>query len=187
MEEVIRQWSDLSPYVRFVERNYDMDDPLTLILKNICRLSRPTEPLDLEGVRAHLEAKFIDSRHNGPEYLPRYLVELLHSDLAIDTQFEHALRQPTVIKFATKHEVFVRIVAREPVVMGNGGHAGMKTSRIMVMQFAVRKGDFASIVGEDVNMNLGAEVGRQDDLGSDADGEYEMDDETLQQLVAEEK
>jgi hypothetical protein len=41
-----------------------MDDPLALILKEICRLSRATESLDLEGVRAHLEARLIDCRHN---------------------------------------------------------------------------------------------------------------------------
>jgi hypothetical protein len=92
MEEVIRRWSDLSPYVRFVEGNYETDDPLALILKETRRLSRSTELLDLDGVRAHLEARLIDCRHNGPEYLPRYLVKLLHSDLATDAEFEHALQ-----------------------------------------------------------------------------------------------
>jgi hypothetical protein len=92
MEVGVRKWSDLSPYIRFVEEDIDMDDALALVLEEICRLRNSTGTLDLEGVRAQLEARLIDLRHTGPEHLPRYFVKLLHSDLAIDAEFEHALR-----------------------------------------------------------------------------------------------
>jgi hypothetical protein len=51
-----------------------------------------------------------------------------------------------VIGFADKHEVFIWIVAREPIVMGTGDYAGMKMSKILVMRFAARKRELVRIL-----------------------------------------
>jgi hypothetical protein len=98
---------------------------------------------------------------------------LLHVDLATDAEFEHALREPTVLKFDAKHEQFVKIIAKEPIVMWSGGHAGMKTWRIMVMSFTARKKEFLRIIGE----------GDMEEEDVDIDGDIEMDtDETLEAM-----
>jgi hypothetical protein len=51
-----------------------------------------------------------------------------------------------VIEFADKNEVFMWILAREPVVMGTGGYAGIETSKTLVMRFPARKRELVKIL-----------------------------------------
>lgn len=79
------------------------------------------------------------------------LVRLLHVDLVTGEEMEHAMREPVLLVFNARHEEFVRAVAGEPVVMGLGGYAGMRTNRVMAMRFTSRKADFARIGREELD------------------------------------
>lgn len=168
MEEVIAEWSASPPFFRYAEEGdaeIETDDPILLALRDIRRLLA-TPSASLDDIRAQLEARLIDIRVTGPAQLPRSICQRLHSDLAALAEFEHALREPTVIKFTDRHEDFIKIVADEPVEMGAGGHAGMKTKQIMVMKFAAKKSEFLGVIG----------AAEEEQEGTDADGDFEWDD-----------
>jgi hypothetical protein len=177
VEEVVSMWSDCAPFLVMMQGDVVSDEPILLVLQDVRRLLQSDAPLTIAGIRARLEPKLIDIRHTGPEHIPRNLVKLLHSDLATGVEFEHALREPTTIRFGNKHEQFVRIMAGEPVNMGSGGHAGMKTSRIMVIRFTSRKTGFLRVIGEDITAEMAIDVDGKDETDVDGDGEYETADE----------
>lgn len=143
MEEVIAEWSASPSFFRYAEEgDAEMvtDDPILLALHDIRRLLA-TPSASLVNIRAQLQARLIDIRTSGPAQFPRTTYQRLRSDLATLAEFEHALREPTVIKFEDRHQDFIEIVADEPVEMGTGGHAGIKTKRIVVMRFATKKSE----------------------------------------------
>ncbi|EAT78985.1 hypothetical protein HBH56_072600 [Parastagonospora nodorum] len=167
MEEVIANWSDATPFVRHAEGDADMvtDDPILLVLRDI-RLLHATPSPSLVDIRAQFEVRLIDIRASGPAQLPRPTCQRLHSDLATQAEFERALREPAVIRFEDRYEDFIKIMADEPVEMGAGGHAGMKTKQIMVMRFAAKKSEFLGVIGV-------VEEARE---GTDEDGDFKWDD-----------
>jgi hypothetical protein len=166
VEEVVSMWSDCAPFLAMMRADVVSDEPILLVLQQVRRLLLSNASLNIKDVRTQLEPRLIDIRHTGPEHIPRNLVKLLHSDLTTNAEFEHVLREPTIIKFDIKHEEFVRIMAGEPIVMGSGGHAGMKTGRIIVIRFISKRTGFLRIIGEDNSM----------------DGAYEIDIDTNERL-----
>jgi hypothetical protein len=156
MQRCVVEWSTIAPAT-----DDDTEDPMSLILhdfRSILAFS-PLPPLD------DLLARLTDVRHEGPtSYIPPTLRSLLHADLVTKDELVDAT---VVLRFAARHEEFVRIVAGEETVMGGAGFAGMRTKRIMVARFAKRKEDFAGFVGRMAGTNEGA-VFRHDDAAGTA-------------------
>jgi hypothetical protein len=161
MEQVAATWSDCVP---FMDTQGD-DEPLLVLLREVKALRREGG-VTLDGVRERFTGRLEDMRLLGPAELPVEMLRHMHADLATDREIEVAMRAPTVIRFERRYEAFLKLVAGERVDMGSGGHAGMKTVRIMVVRFGARKNQFLRIVGVD-NGPWEAE---------DADGEYEVSD-----------
>lgn len=124
----------------------------------------------MQDLRDAFLDRLMDPRNEGPHYVVYPLAKALHNDLAEENDVGHALRESTVLRFEAWHEDFVRIIAHEPVAMGAGGHAGMKTKRTLVVQFTARKREFGRLVsGESADEEVG------EDVDMDADAERETD------------
>ncbi|KAF1913405.1 hypothetical protein BDU57DRAFT_355728 [Ampelomyces quisqualis] len=152
MSRGIGEWSDSAPVfgAEAKQRAMVTDDRILLVLADVQELLRGEGgEAGMEEVRAKVFGRLTDIRQAGPAHLPRFLAEKVHSDLVTDDEMRRALREPTVLTFKNRHAAFVRIIADEPVDMGSGGHAGMKTSRILVIRFTSRKEAFSRMRGVD--------------------------------------
>lgn len=174
MQELIKQYSDTAPFLDIASTSGSgetiTDDAILLILQSITTLLTSSAAPTLRAIRQQLQSRLIDIRHTGPETLPRPIARLMHSDLATNAEFEHALREPTVLRFTNKHEEYVKIVANEQVEMGRGRFAGMKTGRILVVRFGERKKGWLRIVGED-------DMDDDEQMGMEEDGVFDLEDE----------
>ncbi|KAF2824166.1 hypothetical protein CC86DRAFT_420581 [Ophiobolus disseminans] len=152
MQMCIVDWSDSAPFLAAawldVEGAMVTDDPMMLVLRDVRQFLQGDVPT-LGEVYEMFFDRLTDLRHGGAEYMSPALTRLLHADLVTGEEMEHALREPVMLQFNTRHEAFVRVIAGEPVVMGPGGHAGMRTNRVMVMRFTNRRADFARIGQEE--------------------------------------
>jgi hypothetical protein len=150
MAKAIGEWSDSAAFFDAATKEGEMetDDEMLLVLRDVQEMMKFEEgSVGMEEVRAKVYDRLVDIRQAGPQQLPDELAEMIRSHLVTNEEMRRALREPTVIAFNSKHEAFVRIIADEPVEMGIGGHAGMKTSRILVMRFRSRRQVFSKMCG----------------------------------------
>jgi len=147
MEKCIVEWSSSAPFLAYaIDGTMETDDPMMLVLRDVRHFLQDINDVPtLEEVREMFNNRLVDLRHEGPATMSPALARTLHSDLVTAEELEHALREPTVLKFGARHDEFVKVIAGEPVVMGAGGHAGMRTNRVLVVRFTDRKDDFGRI------------------------------------------
>jgi len=74
-----------------------------------------------DDLRAELEGRALDLRHDGPNTLPRYMMKMLHADLATAAELDDAFRDPTVFTFRTRKEEVRKIVENVSVEMIEAG------------------------------------------------------------------
>ncbi|KAF1843237.1 uncharacterized protein K460DRAFT_368144 [Cucurbitaria berberidis CBS 394.84] len=148
VEQVVTKWSDSAPFLAVKAAREDTDDPTVLVLRDIQEVLGDDAPFGLKDIKQNFVVRVEKLRNTGPETIPRYMMKLLHADLATEEELESAFRKLTVLKFETRREEFRRIVKDVPLMMGTWGHAGMKGKRIMVMRFTTRKADFLRTIGE---------------------------------------
>lgn len=171
MQRVIVEWSDVAAFlgvsVRGDGEGEGDEDALVLLLDKLRGMWSGDAVVGLEDIKRHLVIRMEVMRNTGPEMIPRDLIKLLHADLASEEELEHAMRHPVVMKFGARKDSVKRILENAPVVMGSGGHAGMKTERIVVVRYTTRKAGFLRIVGGgDVE---GVDVVEMGGLGEDAE------------------
>ena len=152
MEHVITEWSDVAPFMPFINNftglSGEGDDPLLTQLALIRTM--------LSGVYdgytnlAELQARAVDIRHEGPETIPWNLMKLLHADLVTADELDRAVRAPLALRLTARREAMAKVLGDIPVIMGGRGHAGMKTPRIMVLRFVRRKMEFMNAIGQSV-------------------------------------
>ena len=144
LEEVVRRRGDGAPSVDVLGDAHSMAG----VVRDVRALLASTEVLKMENVERELRPKLEEVRSTGPETVLDELLKLLHEDLVTEKELDDAMRDPVVLRFKTKREELQRVIGNDPVVMGSGGHAGMKTMRIMVLRFTGRRNKFLRAVGE---------------------------------------
>jgi hypothetical protein len=151
IQEMICTWSDVAPFLEEegAAKIIETSDPIVLLLQTICGVLAHNEALTLDDLRREFGSQLEAIRHEGPQNMPWSMVKMLHADLATDEGMEDAVREPTVLKFATMREELRRLRDEVPVEMGPARHAGMRTNGILVIRFKRREAGFLRIVGED--------------------------------------
>ena len=171
LDETIRRWSDTAPWVKtsLTGTTLETDDPTILLLRDIQALLEADHAFSLSDVKRHCGLRLEQIRATGPPNLPQLMAKQLHADLATEEEFEHALRTPTVLKFHSLKHQLNQLEHHTPVAMGLGGHAGMKTHRLMVIRFTNLKAGFFRVVGEGYEEN-------EEIVGDVAAEDVEMED-----------
>ncbi|RYN36059.1 hypothetical protein AA0119_g5000 [Alternaria tenuissima] len=152
MEHVITEWSDVAPFMPFINNvtglSGEGDDPVLTQLALIRTMLSGVydENTNLAG----LHARAVDIRHEGPENMPWNLMKLLHADLVTADELDRAVRAPLALRLTARREAMAKVIGDIPVTMGGRGHAGMKTSRIIVLRFVRRKMEFVDAIGQSV-------------------------------------
>ncbi|CAN9131100.1 unnamed protein product [Alternaria alternata] len=152
MEHVITEWSDVAPFMPFINNvtalSGEGDDPLLTQLALIRTMLSGV--YDENTNLAELQARAVDIRHEGPETMPWNLMKLLHADLVTADELDRAVRAPLALRLTARREAMAKVIGDIPVTMGGRGHAGMKTSRIIVLRFVRRKMEFVDAIGQSV-------------------------------------
>ena len=152
MEHVITEWSDVAPFVPFINSftglSGEGDDPLLTQLALIRTML--SGAYDGYTNLAELQARAVDIRHEGPETMPWNLMKLLHADLVTADNLDGGVRDPLVLRLTAKKDAMAKVLEDIPVTMGGRGNAGMKTSRIIVLRFVRRKMEFIDAIGQSV-------------------------------------
>jgi hypothetical protein len=173
MGEVVCEWSDVAPFLKDEGAGKIMEtsDPIVLLLQTVRGILAHDKVLTLDDIQREFGGQLEAIRHEGPQNVPWPMMKVLHADVATDEEMEDAVREPTVLKFATMREELRRLRDRVPVVMGLGGHAGMRTNGILVIRFKRRKAGFLRIVGED---DVDEEGGDNNNMGRYRTEDMEM-------------
>ena len=152
MEHVITEWSDVAPFMPFINNvtglSGEGDDPVLTQLALIRTMLSGV--YDENTNLAELQARAVDIRHEGPETIPWNLMKLLHADLVTADELDRAVRAPLALRLTARREAMAKVLGDIPVIMGGRGHAGMKTPRIMVLRFVRRKMEFMNAIGQSV-------------------------------------
>jgi len=121
-------WSDVAPFLNTAADTAESlesenQDPLVTLLVSI----RKMVDVDSLGIhrhndlRAELEGRALDLHHDGPKTLPRYMMKMLHTDLATAAELDDAVRDPTVFTFHTRKEEARKIVENVSVEIDVAG------------------------------------------------------------------
>jgi serine/threonine protein kinase len=150
LDEMVRKWSDTAPWVKtkVVGSALEGNDPMILLLRDIQGVLDDNGAFSLSDVKRWFGLRLEKIRASGPPNFPQLMAKDLHADLATEEELEHALRKPTVLKFGSQKHQLNRFEHHTPVAVGLGGHAGMKTNRIIVIRFTSLKAGFFRVVGE---------------------------------------
>lgn len=148
-ERVIFKWSSEYLWKADLVRVGDGPSPMQRTVSEVQKLLNGEKAFGLKHLKRVLLATLEATRYLGPEEMPDVWLELLHADLASNEEMTRATRSPVVIKIKAGKEQLRRIVEGHPADMGSGGHARMRTSRIMVMRFTNRKAEFLGLVGKE--------------------------------------
>jgi serine/threonine protein kinase len=110
MERIITKWSDMAPFVGFVDdatsSGGEGEDPLIAQLEFIEMMLAVDYDgyYNIPGLRERAE----DMRHEGPKTMPKTLIKLLHEDLATAAELERAVQDPLVLKVPNQNGVLGR-------------------------------------------------------------------------------
>ncbi|KAH7382413.1 hypothetical protein DE146DRAFT_792830 [Phaeosphaeria sp. MPI-PUGE-AT-0046c] len=156
IRDVVFGWSDSAPFIKAAGGQVVTTDPFLLVLGEMMGMSLGTKDVSMRGVRDRFVRRLSDVRITGPMLLPRDIAKHVHADLVTDEEMRKALTEPVVIKFERKYDGFLKLAAGKEVNMGSGGFAGMRTGRILVVRFGVRKDNFLRAVGEYVGIDVEA-------------------------------
>lgn len=167
LEEVTDEWSNVNPFndmpIDIVDAQEEEDQhPVVTLMVSIKRMLSVDGPVvsSMDHIHTELGGIAEDLLRQGPHTLPRNMMMLIHADFVTGEELNCAVRNSAVLKFPTRNEEMRRIVDDVPVAISGAANAGMKTRRILVMRFTMRKREFLVAIGE-----LGT--------GLDAEGETE--------------
>jgi hypothetical protein len=165
MARGIGEWSDSVAFFRAATQNGVMETTyeMLFVLRDVQEMLG-IQGVGMEVLRDKLYDRLVDIRQAGPQELPREILEV-EEEMVTEEEMRVAVREPTVLTFNSKHEAFARIIADEPIEMGEG-HVGMKTGRVLVMRFTARKGVFSRMCGVEPEGER-----------SSADGEWQVDED----------
>jgi hypothetical protein len=128
IEYLITECSDVVPFNGEPEPagSVEVEDPLVTQLIYVEMMLRG----DYDGYYNIVETRerAVDMRHDGPQTLPRKLMELLHADLVTAVELDSAVRDPVVLKTVAKKEALGKVLEDAHVTISGSGHAGTRTS-----------------------------------------------------------